>query len=879
MIPFSVRVYRLLLFAYPAPFRSAYARQMEGMFRARCTDEISSSGTAGLFVVWLQVLLDIAVTAPMEHYFMLLQDIRYASRSLRKSAGFTTAAVVCLTLGIGASTAIFSIVNAVLLKPLPYRDSKNYVRVYTEFPAAKLSKFWFSPPELRNLQRFNTSWDQLEAWATGGASLQGGDRPLRVNLCYVTGGMMPMLGAVPETGRPILPANDDPGAETTLVLSHRLWIGAFGGDRQIVGREVQLDGGKARIIGVMEDSFEFPPGLAEPVDAWSPLQLSAQQMKQTGAHFLSLLAHLRPGVTVAAAGKDLQGIARILGQADSPGNHAISPVNHPLTVFGFQEETIGAVRTAMLMLLGAVAFFLLIACVNVANLLLARSDSRRREIGVRKAIGAGGAQLFRQFAVEGLMLSGTGALLGVVLAWGGVRFIVSTNGGTVPRIREAALDWRVLVFAVAVAVVTGLVFCIAPMLQSLRQPVSEVLKASGGKFSGSRRSHRLRALLVTSEISLSLVLLIGSGLLVRAFWKLQAVDAGIRADHLLTARLSLTGATFNDRERLRQFWIQANDRLQKIPGVVSATLVAGLPPERSENDNTTIIEGYSQDAAGLGQIVAFYQEAGDRFFETVGARLIEGRFFDRRDDLGTPSVVIVNQTMARTFWPGQSAVGRRLRAGQKDFSTVIGVVGDIRNGGMSKPAATELFLPARQGRVSQDAYAIVRTSGNPELAADAVRRAIAEVNPTVPVSHFRTLEDVMASTESQPRFLALILTVFSSLALLLAGFGIYGVVAYSVAQRTPEFGVRIALGAGRGDILAQVLREGAFLGIVGAVAGCLGAAGVTRGMEGLLFEVSRFDFVTFATMAAILIVVSLFASWLPARRATSVSPVTALRYE
>ena len=880
MIVFSTRLYHVLLFAYPAPFRNEYARQMESMFRDRCADEVSSSGMAGLFLVWLRVLLDIAVTAPREHYFMLTQDIRYAFRSLRKSAGFTSAAVFCLALGIGASTAIFSIVNAVLLKPLPYRDSKNYVRVYTEFPVAKLSKFWFSPPEFRNMQRFNRSWDQIEAWATGGASLQGGDRPMRVNVCFVSGGMMPMLGAVPETGRPILPANDDPGAETTLVLSHRLWKSAFGGDPHVIGREIQLDGGKAQIVGVMDDSFEFPPGLTEPVDVWLPLQLSAQQMKQTGGHFLSLVAHLRPGVTPASAGQDLKGIERILGQANSPSNHAINPADHPLTMYGFQEETIGKVRTAMLMLLGAVVFFLLVACVNVANLLLARSDSRRREIGVRKALGAGGAQLLRQFAVEGLLLSGTGALLGVALAWTGVRFIVATNEGAIPRIREAGLDMRVLVFAVAMAIVTGLVFCMAPMLQSLRQPVNEALKASGGRTAGSRQSHRVRALLVMSEIGLSLVLLIGSGLLVRAFWKLQAVDAGIRPDHLLTARLSLTSQAFNDSNRLRQFWISANEKLNKTPGVVSATLVAGLPPERRENDNTTMIEGYKQDASGLGQIVAFYQFVGDRFFETVGARLLEGRFFDRRDDLGTAPVVIVNQAMAKTYWPGRSAVGRRLRAGgQKELSTVIGVVGDIRNGGMSKFAATELFLPARQGSVSQGSYAIMRTSGNPELAANAVREAIADVDPTVPVSHIRTMEDVMASTESQPRFLALILTVFSSLALVLAGFGIYGVVSYSVAQRTSEFGVRMALGAGRGDILAQVLREGAFLAIVGAAAGCLGAAGVTRVLEGLLFEVSRFDFVTFATMAGILVAVSLFASWLPARRATSVSPMAALRYE
>jgi putative ABC transport system permease protein len=363
---------------------------------------------------------------------MLIHDIRYAFRSHRKSPGFTIAAVVCLALGIGASTAIFGIVNAVLLKPLAYRDSQNYARIYTEFPKANLSKFWFSPPEFRNMQRFNLSWDRIEAWATGGASLQGGDRPLRVNICYLSGGMMPMLEAIPQIGRPILPASDDPGTEPVLVLSRPLWMSAFGGDPHIVGREIQLDSGKAQVIGVMADGFEFPPGLTEPVDAWTPLRLTTQQMTQTGSYFLSLVAHLRPGVTPSGGRQGLRGIERELGRADSPNYHAISPLNHPLTIYGFQDEVIGEVRPAMLMLLGAVTFFFLIACVNVANLLLARSDSRRREIGVRKAIGAGGAQLMRQFAVEGLMLSGIGTLLGLAFAWAGLRFIVATNAGTVP---------------------------------------------------------------------------------------------------------------------------------------------------------------------------------------------------------------------------------------------------------------------------------------------------------------------------------------------------------------------------------------------------------------------------------------------------------------
>lgn len=880
MIGLSTRIYGLLLLVYPAPFRHEFAGPMTSLFRARCADEMESSGLVGLILLWLQVLSDIAISAPREHYFMLIQDVRYAFRSLRKSPAFTTAAVVCLGLGIGASAAIFSIVDAVLLKPLPYRDSKNLVSVYTEFRRAHLEKFAFSAPEFRKMQGFSRSWDQIESWVVGGASIRGGERPQRITVCLLSGGMMPMLGAAPELGRPILPPNDNPGVETTLVLSHAFWQSAFGGDSKIVGREIQVDGSKARIIGVMPQSFEFPPGATEPMDAWSPLQLTDQQMKQTGGHFLSLIAHLRPGIALAAARQDLRSIERELGQADSPNYHTISPKDHPLSIFGFQDEVIGKVKTAMLMLLGAVAFFLLIACVNVANLLLARSDSRRREIGVRKAIGAGSAQLLRQFAIEGLMLSGIGAALGVLLAWGGVKFIVATNGGTIPRIREAGVDFPVLGFALAVAILTGLVFCMAPMAQSLKLPVNEVLKTAGGRFSGSRRANQFRAALVVSEISLALVLLIGSGLLVRAFWKLQAVDPGYRPDHLLTARISISPA-YSDASRVRQFWMAAEEKLRSAPGIVSATLVAGLPPQRPENDNTTLIEGYAADPTGLNQIVAFYQTVGDNFFETMGAKLLAGRFFDQRDGFGAPPVAIVNDAMAKTFWPGQNPIGRRLRGGgSMEYRTVIGVVADIRNGGMGKPAGTELFFPANQlANATRGLYAVVRTGGNPEFAATAVQNAIAAVDPAIPVSRIRTMEDVMAGSESQPRFLALVLTVFSTLSLVLAGFGIYGVISYSVAQRTSEFGVRMALGAQRADVLKIVLGQGTALAVTGAVLGCVGALLVTRILEGLLFEVSRFDPITFATTASALIAVSLFASWLPARRATSVSPVQALHYE
>jgi putative ABC transport system permease protein len=774
----------------------------------------------------------------------------------------------------------------VLIKPLPYRDSEHFARVYTEFPSQAgkgLSKFWFSPPEFRAMKKESRAWDQIEGWVLGGASLEGSSRPLRVNACFLSGGLMPMLGVMPSMGRLIAPANDEPGVVTALVLSDRLWKGAFGADAKVVGREMYLNGTKAVIAGVMPAGFEFPPGAADPAELWVPLQLTPQQWTPAGSHYLSLIAHLRPDVGMGKAREDLKRIERIEGVKDSPGNHAINSKTHPLTIYGFQDEIIGGVKTAMLALTGAVAFFLLIACVNVANLLLARSDSRQRELAVRRAIGAGGPQLFRQFAVEGLMLSGVGAALGIGLAWLGVRFLVASDAGTIPRIREAGVDLNVLAFAVVVAVGTGLLFSLAPLLQSIRRPLNEALKASGGRVSGSLRSNRIRAALVISEVSLALIMLIGSGLLVRAFWKLQEVDSGMRADHTLTARLSLTSQAFNDRDRLRQFWTRLNEQLLNAPGVESATLAAGLPPERQENDNTTDLENVVPPPDAPGNVVAFYQTVGDRFFETVRARLVEGRFFDARDGYGAPPVVIVNQTMAKTFWPGQSAVGKRLRPGSRtpqEYRTIVGVVADIRNGGMSKPAGTELFMPARQmNNVTQNAYAIVRTSGDPAQAANIIENAVRSIDPTVPVSRIRTMEDVVGASESRPRFLAMALSLFSTLALVLAGFGIYGLISYSVTQRTAEFGIRMALGAGRRDVLAQVVGEGAVLAGLGTLAGCVGAILMTRWPQDLLFEVNRFDTLTFATMGGILVAVSLFACWFPARRATAVDPVRALRYE
>lgn len=815
----------------------------------------------------------------------LARDARYATRMLLRSKGFTITALLCLALGIGASTTIFSVVHAVLLKPLPYRDSDRLVRVYTEFPAfpgGGLPKFPVSAPEFREMQRDGRAWDQLEAYATGGANLSvSGTDPVRVNAGFLSGGLLAMLGIQPRLGRLLTPEDDADGRPVVVVLSHGLWQRTFGGDPNVIGREIYFDGARATVAGVMPQGFEFPPGQAEPVETWAPLQLTSVQMTRRAGHFLSTIAHLRPGYSLAQARQEVARMVAHYGQRTSEKFHTINPSKHPVVIHDFHGEVIGNVRKAMLMLLGAVGFFLLIACVNVANLLLARSDARQREIAVRTAVGAGTPQLIRQFLVEGVLLSSAGALLGIALAGLGIELIQATNAGMIPRIREAGVELQVLLFTIAVTLTTGLVFGLAPVLHLIARPLNDALRASSGRTSGSVAASRFRNALVAAELSLALVLLIGAGLLVRGFWKLQQVDAGIQPSNLLTMRVTLSNSVYNDPERLRSFWTSLSGRLAQVGGLQNSTIFAGLPPERLAVQNDTEIENFLPRPGGPNQNVAFYQVVGDRFFETLGIRLVDGRFFDARDTFGATPVVIVNQSMARSFWPGETAIGKRLRpSGVKEWMTVVGVVADVKNAGLDKPVGTEIFLPARQLRnAARTAYVTIRARGDSRQYAATVRNLIRDLDPTLPVAQPLTMEEVFERAQSRPRFLATMLTLFSSFALALAAFGIYGVISYSVSQRTTEFGIRMALGAQTRDVLALVMRQGFLLATAGVFAGAAGALFLTRALDGLLFGVSRFDAWTFGITAAVLACVTLLASWVPAQRATAVDPAKALKYE
>ncbi|HTS24808.1 MAG TPA: ABC transporter permease [Bryobacteraceae bacterium] len=813
----------------------------------------------------------------------LSQNVRYGIRMLAKNPGFTAAAVACLALGIGATTAIFSVVNAVLLRSLPYENARRMVRVFTEFPTfpnGGLHHFAVSPPELLDLQRDTNSWDALEAWANTGVNLAGTSEPVRAQASFVTGGMLSMLGITPVKGRLLTPDDDRPNQPLTAVLSYGLWQRAFGGDPGILGRDIRLNGNPCVVIGVMPSAFAFPPGDLNPAEIWVPLQIDPSKPGGRGSHFLSVVGRLRPGVSMGQADAEMLRYAQHSLDTLGQKMHPFSPKFHPIVLAGFQDEVVHTVRKTMLVLLGAVVCVLLIACVNVANLLLARSEARRREIAVRAAIGAGILRLLRQFVVEGILLSLTGAALGTLLAFGSLRLLVATNAGSIPRAGEIDIDWQVLLFTLTVSVATGIAFGLAPILHMKPSSLYDTLKAAAGRTTSAVAASRFRAVLVTVELALALILLIGSGLMVKAFWKLQEVNAGFDPDHLLTMRLSLPTSAYKDPPAIGGFFQSLEERANTLPGVISASLGSALPPETPLLANDTAIENFVPVPNGPIQNIDYWNFVGGRYFEAMGARLVEGRLLSESDGASAPPVVAVNQTMAKTFWPHESALGHRVKTGGPDspWRTIVGVVADMKNAGLDKPAGTELFIPYHQSPVRNE-YLVVRTKGDPSSLASAIRAEIRGLDRALPVSQVRTMDEVMVSARSRPRFLTLLLTLFSSVSLLLAALGIYGVISYLVEQRTNEIGVRMALGAQSLDVVRLVSAAGVRLAMAGILIGALGAFALTRTLSGLLFGVSSVDAATFVAMAAMMLAVTLAACYIPARRASKVDPLIALRYE
>ncbi len=815
----------------------------------------------------------------------IIQEFKLAARSLRRSPGFAAAAVACLALGIGATTAIFSVVNAVLLRPLPYKDSGQLARIYTEFPNfpnGGLRRFWSSGPEFLELRRDLKSWQTIDAWQMGGVNIAGSNEPVRATASFVSGTLLQSLGVQPALGRVLAPSDDDPGAPRAAVLSEGLWTRAFGHDPNILKREVWIDGQKTNVVGVMPDGFVFPPGETEPAELWTPVQLNPASPGGRSSHRFYLLGRLKPGVTIGQAGQEAAQYVRATAEKAAPKTHVFKPDNHPLVMYGLQSEVTGAVRPALLAMLAAVGFVLLIACGNVANLLLARAEARQREIAVRRAMGASAAGLIRQFMVEGLLLSLGGAVLGLLLAYGGLRLILAAATTSLPRSTEVGIDWTVLGFTVLLSILTGVFFGLAPLVQSLPRALAETLKAAGGRTTATKEAHVLRHIMITSEIALALVLLIGAGVMIGAFWRLQAVRTGIHSQGVLTARLALPRELYRENADVTAFWQKLQDRVKGLPGVVSSSLVTGLVPVRPVNANDTKIEGFTPQPGGPIENIDFYNGVAPRYFETMGIQLIEGRLFNDSDGTEAPKVVIINETFARLYYPGQSAIGRRVNAdgGDDTWRTIVGVVADVKNAGLDKPAGTELYFPIAQARGGfRGAYIVARTEADPLSLATGIRAAVRELDPALPLANVRTMDDVMARAQARPRFLSLLIGVFSMVALLLAALGIYSVMAYAVAQRTGEFGVRMAMGAQPGDVLRLVLRQGLMLGLAGIVIGAVGAVFVNRLLKGAVYGAGSFEAIPFIGMSLLLIVVTALACLAPALRATRVDPVIALRYE
>ena len=810
-----------------------------------------------------------------------LQDLKYALRMLKKNPAFTAVAILTLAVGIGANSAIFSVVNSVLLRPLPYRQPSQLVRVYSEFPTMQLKNFWLSPPELLDIQHDAKSWEAIGAWAPGGQNVGTESEPLRVTSAGITRSLIDVLGVQPERGRNFTEEEDRKGGPSVAIISHGLWQKGFGGANDIIGKQIQVNAASTTVVGVMPANFAFPPGSNDQVDLLVPFQFDPANAGSRGSHFLSVIGRLKPGVTTQQAQSEMTSLMEGW-KSEGRAQHLLNNPNHPVVMLGLHEDVVGSARKAVWLLMAAVGFVLLIACVNVANLLLARAESRHREFAVRLALGAGLKRMVRQFVAEGFVLVLIASILGVALAFAGLKVLLLFAPDSVPRTEEIGVGLPVLGFTIAVAIAAVFIFGLAPLAQVSERNLANWIRGAGQRaIRGGGQT--LRKSLVVAEIALAVILVIGSGLMIRAFWKLQQVNSGFDPAGVVSFSLNLPTVKYKAPERL-QFVNALEQKLSSIPGVATVSLASGLPPLRRINANDTEIEGYQPTPDSPAQNVDYWNIVGTNYFKTMKIRLLEGRTFEPQDDNpDAMNVVMVNQALAKRFWKG-SPVGRRVNPGFADpkvWFTIVGVVEDTKNAGMDKPAGPELYFQARQVNqfIGSNVSFVVRGANDATPLEGSIRNAVRELDPTLPVYNLWSMNEVVSNSMVQPRFLALLLATFSGIALFLAAIGIYGVMAYTVAQRTQEIGVRMALGARPLHVLRLVFGQSLGILLIGTVIGLAGALALTRLMRTLLFEITATDPVTYVSVIGILTVVALLACYIPARRAAKVDPLVALRYE
>ena len=807
----------------------------------------------------------------------ILQDLRYGLRLLAKNPGFSSIAIITLAVGIGANTAIFSIVNAAVLRPLPCHDPDRLVYVWSAEKARGIDQSTVSIPDLHDWRQQNRVFDALAGWWGGTYNLSGGDQPQQVNGWTVSPNFFEVLGVQPEFGRAFAPDADQRSNDHTVLLSHSLWMGAFGGDPRILGRTVMIDSESRTVIGVMPAEFSSP---FPDVQLWVPWPARAEAMAQRGDRFLRVVARIKPGVTIASAQADMDTIARRLAQTyhDDAGVSAY--------LVPAERQIVGSVRPALLVLLGAVGFVLLIGCANVANLLLVRSAAREKEFAVRAALGAGRSQVVRQLLTESALLSVLGGTAGVLLAACGVRYLRLILTTQIPRAQEIGLDTRVLFFALGLSLFTGLAFGLFPALRPFQGHLNDSLKAGGRGWSSGLSGRRVRDLLVICEMALALMLLAGAGLLVNSFERLRAINPGFNPDKVLTCQISLP-SKYKD-PGIVVFYQQLLERLRALPGVKAVGASMTLPLRQSGGGfwGGLVIEGRRAATRESIPIVSFAQVTPG-YFRAMGISLLKGRdFIESDNNMQSPKVAIINATLAHRFFSDGNPVGRRICMGEDcskgPWLSVIGVVGDAALESLTDPRFPQVFSPHAQGvegGVAGNMSIALRASSDPLGLAAAVANAVHQLDKDQSVAGIQTLDQVVNASMAQPRFNTMLLAAFAGLALLLAGVGVYGVISYAVVQRTREIGVRTALGATRTDVLKLIIRHGMNLALAGAAIGLAGALILARFMSSLLYGVRPGDPPTFIAVFLVLMGLALAASYIPARRATKVDPIVALRQE
>ncbi len=896
------RLYRRWLSWYPAEFRTAYGAGMEQMFSERLRDARSARRTTAVLALFLRESWSVLTTALSQRVAGVrrtrqpssgtaqssphimpptgfgrrtlasgAQDLRHAVRSLTKNPGFTLVAMLTLALGVGANTAIFSVVNGVLLRPLPYRSPEQLIRIWETDPQGR--GWGFSPPNFDSYRSEVTLLDDMVAYGPTRLTLTGGGDPEIVSAMQVSGGFFNFLGTPLSLGREFLPEEDgfvaDPGAAQVVVLSHGMWKRRFGGDPNVLGKTIVLDGISRTVVGVGPRELPFGSGRT---DIWIPWPFDERDLTLRGRHWLAALGRIQPDVTLDAAAAELDAIAERLGEAYPETNADWGALAVPL-----MAEVVGDVSTPLWILLGAVGLVLLVACANVANLSLARAEARGREIAVRSALGAGRSRLLFLVLSESVLLALVGGAAGLGLAHVSVSVLLGGVGSSVPRASEVGIDITVLAFTALVAVAAGLLVGTIAAWQALRRDLLLGLREGGQQaFAGVGR-RRMRSALIVAEVALSLTLVIGAGLLIKSFWLLTHVDTGFDHRRLLTAMISLPESLYETDSQRAAFFAQLLESIEDQPEVVAAAGTTGLPFVGGYLTTISVPDSPDEEIRPIAR-----RRVSSDYFRTMGIPLVTGRTFDAGDTPDAPHVVVVNEALASRVFPNEQALGKHILWGGPhglESLKIVGIVGDVKQQGLADDAMPAMYLEYSQIYVAGSMLLAMRSGGDPLDLVPSIREAVWSLDPDLPLYEVNTMEQLIADSVGSERFSMLLLGTFAAVALLLGAIGVYGVMSYTVSQRTPEVGVRMALGAGRGNVVGLVIRQGMLLAVVGILLGTAGALGLSRVLSTMLFQVSATDPVTFVAVILLLTTVALLACYVPARRAARVNPLEALRHE